>query len=191
VHPTVALAHPRESARALEPVHVVARNQPRVILLDEPSLGLAPMLVEEIFQIVQRLNKEQKLTVLLVEQNATLALAIADHGYVMENGRIVLEGSASTLRENADIKEFYLGLTEVGARKSYLADQICDASGGPCSYLGRDMKTTHKGMKITEAEWNATVENLGKALDKNNVGAKEKQELVGALAPMKGDIVGQ
>jgi len=94
-------------------------SDPKVILLDEPSLGLAPMLVEEIFQIVQRLNREQKLTVLLVEQNATLALAIADHGYVMENGRIVLDGTAEQLRSNADIKEFYLGLTEVGARKSY------------------------------------------------------------------------
>jgi len=94
-------------------------SSPRVMLLDEPSLGLAPMLVEEIFEIVCRLNQEQKLTVLLVEQNATLALAIAEHGYVMENGRIVLEGSADALRENADIKEFYLGLTEVGARKSY------------------------------------------------------------------------
>jgi branched-chain amino acid transport system ATP-binding protein len=92
---------------------------PRVMLLDEPSLGLAPMLVEEIFGIVQRLNQAEKLTVLLVEQNATLALAIADHGYVMENGRIVLEGPAEALRQNADIKEFYLGLTEVGARKSY------------------------------------------------------------------------
>jgi branched-chain amino acid transport system ATP-binding protein len=94
-------------------------SNPRVMLLDEPSLGLAPMLFEEIFQIVQRLNREQKLTVLLVEQNATMALAIADHGYVMENGRIVLDGTADQLRDNADIKEFYLGLTEVGARKSY------------------------------------------------------------------------
>jgi branched-chain amino acid transport system ATP-binding protein len=94
-------------------------SSPRVILLDEPSLGLAPMLVEEIFAIVQRLNRQEKLTVLLVEQNAALALTIAEHGYVMENGRIVLEGSAAALRENADIKEFYLGLTEVGARKSY------------------------------------------------------------------------
>ena len=94
-------------------------SRPRVILLDEPSLGLAPMLVEEIFSIIQRLNREQKLTVLLVEQNATLALGIAEHGYVMENGRIVLEGSAEALQQNADIKEFYLGLTEVGARKSY------------------------------------------------------------------------
>jgi branched-chain amino acid transport system ATP-binding protein len=94
-------------------------SSPRVVLLDEPSLGLAPMLVEEIFQIVQRMNRQEKLTVLLVEQNATLALTIAEHGYVMENGRIVLEGSAEALRQNADIKEFYLGLTEVGARKSY------------------------------------------------------------------------
>ena len=94
-------------------------STPKVMLLDEPSLGLAPMLVEEIFTIVQRLNQQEKLTVLLVEQNATLALRIADHGYVMENGRIVLEGTGDSLRENADIKEFYLGHTEVGARKSY------------------------------------------------------------------------
>ena len=94
-------------------------SRPHVMLLDEPSLGLAPMLVEEIFGIVQRLNQQEKLNVLLVEQNAALALAIADHGYVMENGRIVLEGTAASLRDNADIKEFYLGLTEVGARKSY------------------------------------------------------------------------
>jgi len=92
---------------------------PKVILLDEPSLGLAPLLVEEIFGIVRRLRDERNLTVLLVEQNAALALDIADHGYVMENGRIVLEGAAETLRENSDIKEFYLGLNEVGARKSY------------------------------------------------------------------------
>jgi branched-chain amino acid transport system ATP-binding protein len=94
-------------------------SSPRVMLLDEPSLGLAPMLVEEIFEIVGRLNREQKLTVLLVEQNAALALGIAEHGYVMENGRIVLDGSAEALRGNADVKEFYLGLTDVGARKSY------------------------------------------------------------------------
>jgi branched-chain amino acid transport system ATP-binding protein len=92
---------------------------PKVILLDEPSLGLAPMIIEEIFSVIRRLKDEQKLTVLLVEQNATLALAIADHGYVMENGRIVLEGSADSLRQNSDIKEFYLGLNEAGTRKSY------------------------------------------------------------------------
>jgi len=77
------------------------------------------MLVEDIIAMVQRMNRQERLTVLLVEQNATLALTIAEHGYVMENGRIVLEGSAEALRQNADIKEFYLGLTEVGARKSY------------------------------------------------------------------------
>jgi len=92
---------------------------PRVVLLDEPSLGLAPLLVEEIFRIIRRLNREEKLTVMLVEQNAAVALAIADHGYVMENGRIVLDGNARQLQDNADIKEFYLGLTQVGARKSY------------------------------------------------------------------------
>jgi branched-chain amino acid transport system ATP-binding protein len=92
---------------------------PRVMLLDEPSLGLAPLLVEEIFEIVRRLNRLEKLTVLLVEQNAAMALSIASYGYVMENGRIVLDGDSRTLGDNADIKEFYLGLTEVGARKSY------------------------------------------------------------------------
>src|SRR6266446_374081 len=75
--------------------------------------------IARVYEYFPRLNREQRLTVLLVEQNATLALGIAEHGYVMENGRIVLEGSAEALRENADIKEFYLGLTEVGARKSY------------------------------------------------------------------------
>jgi branched-chain amino acid transport system ATP-binding protein len=94
-------------------------SDPKVILLDEPSLGLAPLLVEEIFGIIRRLREERSLTVLLVEQNAAMALDIADHGYVMENGRIVLEGPAETLRQNSDIKEFYLGLNEVGARRSY------------------------------------------------------------------------
>jgi len=75
--------------------------------------------------------------------------------------------------------------------KSNLSDQICDAAGGPCSYLGRDMKATHTGMNITDAEWNATVENLVKALDKRQVGAKEKSELLGLLGPMKGEIVGR
>ena len=75
--------------------------------------------------------------------------------------------------------------------RSNLADKICDATGGPCSYLGADMKTVHKGMAISEAEWNATVENLVKALDKFNVAAAEKNELLGALGPMKKDIVGQ
>jgi branched-chain amino acid transport system ATP-binding protein len=94
-------------------------SRPKLMLLDEPSLGLAPMLVEEIFEIVQRLNRQEGMTVLLVEQNATMALTIAHYGYIMENGRIVLDGTASTLQNNADIKEFYLGLSEVGVRKSY------------------------------------------------------------------------
>jgi branched-chain amino acid transport system ATP-binding protein len=94
-------------------------SSPKVVLLDEPSLGLAPMLVEEIFGIVKRLVAEQGLSVLLVEQNATMALTVADHGYVMENGRIVLEGSAEQLQSNSDIREFYLGLNEGGAKKSY------------------------------------------------------------------------
>jgi branched-chain amino acid transport system ATP-binding protein len=94
-------------------------SRPKVMLLDEPSLGLAPMLVEEIFGIVRRLVQQERLSVLLVEQNATMALQVAEHGYVMENGRIVLEGPAEKLRDNSDIKEFYLGLNEVGSRKSY------------------------------------------------------------------------
>ena len=92
---------------------------PKLVLLDEPSLGLAPMLVEEIFGIVRRLVESEHLSVLLVEQNAAMALQVAEHGYVMENGRIVLEGSAEKLRSNSDIREFYLGLNEVGSRKSY------------------------------------------------------------------------
>ena len=89
------------------------------MLLDEPSLGLAPMLVEEIFEIVERLNKDEGVTVLLVEQNAAMALSIAHYGYIMENGRIVLDGAAESLRDNADIKEFYLGLSAGGGRKSF------------------------------------------------------------------------
>jgi branched-chain amino acid transport system ATP-binding protein len=93
--------------------------RPKLMLLDEPSMGLAPMLVKEIFDIVSRLNREEGVAVLLAEQNATMALGIARHGYVMENGRIVLDGDAKTISENEDIKEFYLGLTGVGQRKSY------------------------------------------------------------------------
>jgi branched-chain amino acid transport system ATP-binding protein len=92
---------------------------PRLMLLDEPSMGLAPMLVAEIFEIVSRLNREENVAVLLAEQNATVALKYAQHGYVMETGRIVLDGDAKTISDNEDIKEFYLGLTGVGQRKSY------------------------------------------------------------------------
>jgi branched-chain amino acid transport system ATP-binding protein len=93
--------------------------RPKLMLLDEPSLGLAPLLVHEIFDIIERLRREEKVTMLLVEQNAVAALRIADYGYVMENGRIVLDGDAEKLRTNEDIREFYLGLTEVGQRRSY------------------------------------------------------------------------
>ncbi len=93
--------------------------RPRLMLLDEPSLGLAPMLQREIFEIIQRINREEGTTILLVEQNANVALRIAHFGYIMEGGRIVLEGAPEKLRQNADVKEFYLGLTEVGARRSY------------------------------------------------------------------------
>jgi len=93
--------------------------RPRLMLLDEPSLGLAPLLVQEIFEIIQRINVESGVSMLLVEQNAAVALRIAHHAYFMETGRIVLDGSASQLMENADIKEFYLGLTQLGERKSY------------------------------------------------------------------------
>lgn len=93
--------------------------RPRLMLLDEPSLGLAPLLVQEIFQIIRRINAEQGTTILLVEQNARIALQVADYGYLMENGRVVLEGSRETLRDNPDVKEFYLGLTEVGKTKNY------------------------------------------------------------------------
>ena len=92
--------------------------RPKLILLDEPSMGLAPLLVEEIFDIVQRLNTEKGVSFLLAEQNVSIALKYADFGYILENGRVVLDGKAVTLRENEDVKEFYLGLSE-GRRKSY------------------------------------------------------------------------
>lgn len=94
-------------------------SDPKVIMLDEPSLGLAPLIIEEIFGIIQRMRKEAGVTILLVEQNANLALSIADHGYVMENGSIVMEGSAEQLAGNSDIREFYLGLGESGEKHSY------------------------------------------------------------------------
>jgi branched-chain amino acid transport system ATP-binding protein len=92
---------------------------PRLMLLDEPSMGLAPMLVQEIFAIVGRLNREEKVAVLLAEQNANMALRFAQYVYVMENGRVVLDGDVKAVSENEDIKEFYLGLSGVGQRKSY------------------------------------------------------------------------
>jgi branched-chain amino acid transport system ATP-binding protein len=94
-------------------------TNPKLILLDEPSMGLAPLLIHEIFNIITRLNREENIAILLVEQNAKLALNVAPYAYVMENGRIVMDDTAETLRENPDIKDFYLGLTDVGGRKSF------------------------------------------------------------------------
>jgi len=92
---------------------------PRLMLLDEPSLGLAPLLVQEIFKMIRQINEEEKTAMLLVEQNAVAALDIASYGYVMENGRVVLDGSADDLKENEDVKEFYLGFGALSQRKSY------------------------------------------------------------------------
>jgi branched-chain amino acid transport system ATP-binding protein len=92
---------------------------PKLMLLDEPSLGLAPLLVQEIFRIIRQINKEEKTAILLVEQNAIAALEVASYGYVMENGRVVLDGTASDLKENEDVKEFYLGFGALSERKSY------------------------------------------------------------------------
>jgi branched-chain amino acid transport system ATP-binding protein len=93
--------------------------RPKLMLLDEPSMGLAPMLVQEIFDIVVRMNREEQVAILLAEQNAAMALRVVQYGYVMESGRVVLDGEAKMLRENEDVKEFYLGLTGVGRRRSY------------------------------------------------------------------------
>jgi branched-chain amino acid transport system ATP-binding protein len=93
-------------------------SRPRMILLDEPSMGLAPQIVEEIFEIVQTLNEKEGVSFLLAEQNTNMALKYARYGYILENGRVVLDGEAKALRENEDVKEFYLGVAE-GKRKSF------------------------------------------------------------------------
>ncbi|MEN8246064.1 MAG: ABC transporter ATP-binding protein [Thermodesulfobacteriota bacterium] len=93
--------------------------RPKLMILDEPSLGLSPLLVKEIFQVLKELNEKEKITLLLVEQNVKIALSIAQHAYIMENGRIVLDGTAEELLQNEDIKEFYLGLNLSGGRRSY------------------------------------------------------------------------
>jgi branched-chain amino acid transport system ATP-binding protein len=92
--------------------------RPKMILLDEPSMGLAPQIVQEIFEIVRDLNRKEKVSFLLAEQNAVMALRIADFGYILENGRVVIEGSAAELSENEDVKEFYLGISS-GQQKSF------------------------------------------------------------------------
>lgn len=92
---------------------------PKVVLMDEPSLGLAPLMVEEIFEVIRRINVEEKTSILLVEQNAMAALDLAEYGYVMETGRIVLDGPVEQLKGNEDVKEFYLGFGALGQKKSY------------------------------------------------------------------------
>ena len=92
---------------------------PKIMLLDEPSMGLSPLLVKEIFKLIRQINEQEGVAILLVEQNARIGLALSTHGYVMENGRIVLDGPSEKLLENEDVKEFYLGLSEMGKRKSY------------------------------------------------------------------------
>jgi len=94
-------------------------SHPKLVLLDEPSLGLAPLLVEEIFGIVKSINEEERVSILIVEQNAVAALDLTEYGYVMENGRIVLDGTSEQLKENEDVKEFYLGFGALSQRKSY------------------------------------------------------------------------
>jgi len=93
-------------------------SKPETILLDEPSMGLAPQLVEEIFGIVKNLNEQEGVSFLLAEQNTNVALRFAHHGYILESGRVVMEGPAAELRENPDVKEFYLGMSDEG-RKSF------------------------------------------------------------------------
>lgn len=92
---------------------------PRIMLLDEPSMGLAPLIVQEIYLMIKRFNAEEKNSILLVEQNAKAALAVSEFSYVMENGRIVLDGPSDKLADNEDIKEFYLGLSKLGEKRSY------------------------------------------------------------------------
>jgi branched-chain amino acid transport system ATP-binding protein len=94
-------------------------GNPKLLMLDEPSLGLAPLIVSDIFEIIQRINQEQSISILLVEQNAVMALSIAAHGYILENGRMVMDEPCERLLKNEDVMEFYLGITEEGGKKSF------------------------------------------------------------------------
>jgi len=93
--------------------------KPKMLMLDEPSLGLAPLLVKEIFDNIETINKEMNTTILVVEQNAKIALKVSDYAYIMESGKIVLEGPSGELKDNPDVKEFYMGITQGGGRKSF------------------------------------------------------------------------
>ena len=94
-------------------------SAPKMLMLDEPSLGLAPLLVKEIFENIKRINQEMDTTLLIVEQNAKIALEISNYAYIMESGKIVLEGPSEELKNNPDVKEFYMGITQGGSRKSF------------------------------------------------------------------------
>ena len=94
-------------------------SSPKMLMLDEPSLGLAPLLVKEIFDNITRINQEMQTTLLIVEQNAKIALDISTYAYIMESGKIVLEGPSAELKNNPDVKEFYMGVTQGGGRKSF------------------------------------------------------------------------
>ena len=111
-------------------------SRPKMILLDEPSMGLAPQLVEEIFEIVGNLNEKEGVSFLLAEQNTNMALKYARYGYMLENGRVVLDGEAKALRENEDVKEFYLGIAE-GRRKSFRDVQALPAAQALAGLAGR------------------------------------------------------
>ena len=93
--------------------------RPKVMLLDEPSMGLSPLVVKEIFKIVKQINQAEQTSILLVEQNARMALGVSEYGYIMENGRVVMDGSSASLKDNEDVKEFYLGLSNGGEIKNY------------------------------------------------------------------------
>jgi hemoglobin len=110
-----------------------------------------------------------------------------------ENIKLIVDDFVTTMAADPRVNSRFKGLdaARVAKLQTNLADQICDATGGPCAYLGQDMKTVHKGMGITEAEWNATVEDLVKTLNKFKVGPKEQEELLATLGGMKKDIVGQ
>jgi len=94
-------------------------GRPSLLMLDEPSLGLAPIIVRQIFSIIEKINIEQSISILLIEQNANMALNIAKHGYIMENGRMVMDDPCDKLKKNEDVMEFYLGITEEGGKKSF------------------------------------------------------------------------
>ncbi|CAI8034803.1 High-affinity branched-chain amino acid transport ATP-binding protein LivF, partial [Geodia barretti] len=155
--------------------------RPKLILLDEPSMGLAPQLVAEIFDIVARLNREEGVSFLLAEQNATVALRVADYGYVLENGRVVLDGDAETLRTNEDVKEFYLGLGTAG-RRSYRDVKHIGAATLACLRSAR-AAGEDKQMDKTQREAGAAAASFYDALRSGSVSS--------AALGYGGDFVGQ